>query len=155
MKENLIFLPAYYSYFVKNVDKEIICFDNIVSFYKVISASSGLQSPRDRLHAMAFDLAQRYSPCMGQELMASTHTRVRNNSLNKGHRLFNLSYGCHKLFLVPYGYPLWTTLWPCWSETIDFIHRASNNNKCKSEYEPLVQNIRVMSWVLFQVRIKG
>ena len=35
----------------------------------MISASSGLQSPRDRLHAMAFDLAQRYSPCMGLGLI--------------------------------------------------------------------------------------
>ena len=54
---------------MKNVYKKVICFDNLVSFYKVISASSGLQSPRDRLHAMAFDLAQRYSPSMGLELI--------------------------------------------------------------------------------------
>lgn len=42
----------------KNHEKALEILNKLLS--QVISASSGLQSPRDRLHAMAFDLAQRY-----------------------------------------------------------------------------------------------
>ncbi|KAK2560702.1 Nuclear pore complex protein Nup93 [Acropora cervicornis] len=41
----------------KNHEKALEILNKLLS--QVISASSGLQSPRDRLHAMAFDLAQR------------------------------------------------------------------------------------------------
>lgn len=42
----------------KNHDKALEILNKLLS--QVISTSSGLQSPRDRLQAMAFDLAQRY-----------------------------------------------------------------------------------------------